>query len=473
MRRQTLKKLTAGFGVPVLLMACNAGVGDSGQSSSALGRPKPIITMPTVGKKSAIKPFGGTANNVTYYGGPVIPNVSVTIVFWGSGATTYQSDLTGFFGAITNSAYLDNLAQYSAGGQTIGRGSLAGTYVDTSAPGGTTIDDSQIASELQNLISAGKVPANGPNNLYFFYFPPGVSITMQGGSSCSSFCGYHSTTTVGGSDAFYAVIPDLTPSSCGGCAISGQTQLQSTTEVSSHEMAEAITDPGIGLDLSDPSFPEAPVGWYNTSQGEVGDICAWQTGTLDGYTVQAEWSNAAGACTITPSGGADGGSSGSSEGGSSGGGSSGGGSGGSGSSGGGSSGGGSAGGSSGGGSTGGASEDAASGASEDATSGATEDSSSGASEDSSSGFSCGSSGASCGSSGFSCGSSGFSCGSSGSSGSCASCASCASCSSCGGCGSCGAAKPERRPHAAAAQGAPASAFDTSGIGAAITAALKR
>ena len=53
---------------------------------------------------------------------------------------------------------------------------------------------------------------------------------------------------------------------------------------SSHELCESVTDPVPGQ------------GWYDDANGEIGDICAWQTKTLDGYTVQLEWSNSAGAC---------------------------------------------------------------------------------------------------------------------------------------------------------------------------------
>ena len=37
-------------------------------------------------------------------------------------------------------------------------------------------------------------------------------------------------------------------------------------------------------------------GWYDDNNGEIGDICAWKTRTLGGYTIQQEWSNKAGAC---------------------------------------------------------------------------------------------------------------------------------------------------------------------------------
>src|SRR6266478_2951720 len=56
------------------------------------------------------------------------------------------------------------------------------------------------------------------------------------------------------------------------------------TVTTSHELCEAITDPIPGQ------------GWYDDNNGEIGDICAWQTRTLGGYTIQLEWSNAANRC---------------------------------------------------------------------------------------------------------------------------------------------------------------------------------
>ena len=37
-------------------------------------------------------------------------------------------------------------------------------------------------------------------------------------------------------------------------------------------------------------------GWYDDANGEIGDICAWTTKTVAGYTVQKEWSNSQRQC---------------------------------------------------------------------------------------------------------------------------------------------------------------------------------
>jgi hypothetical protein len=104
-----------------------------------------------------------------------------------------------------------------------------------------------------------------------------VTVSLGGGSSCTTFCGYHNDIN---GQIFYAVMPYPDCTGCTG-ALSVIDALTSTT---SHELCEAITDPIPGQ------------GWYDDNNGEIGDICAWQTKQLDGYAVQLEWSNQAGRC---------------------------------------------------------------------------------------------------------------------------------------------------------------------------------
>jgi hypothetical protein len=249
--------------------------------------------MPPPSKKlgqAAARPLAAPPNaHLTYNGGPVLSNSKVFTIFWGSNATTYQAQLGDFFTSVGNSSYFDWLSEYDTPSQNIGRASYIGTFIDQSAPSGTTIDDSQIQTELANLVNAGSVPTPDANTLYFFYFPSGITITMQGQASCSAFCGYHGNEMVGSADVRYAVIPDQ---AC--CTNAPQDQLQTTTEVSSHEWAESTTDSDVGTNN---------LAWYDQANGEIGDICAWMPGTVNGYTVQLLWSNANNACIDQSAGG--------------------------------------------------------------------------------------------------------------------------------------------------------------------------
>jgi hypothetical protein len=219
---------------------------------------------------------------LTYRNGPLLSNVQVFTLFWGSAwqeaanspLITHMND---FFDFVLTSKLLDQLAEYNVPGTSIGHGQRIGTIIFTGSEPGKTVTDAAIQKLLQTEISAGTLPANTPNSLYFVFLPPGTQVDQGGAKSCQTFCGYHDATT---ENIFYAVMPYPGCTGCeGGLAIS-----DALTSTSSHELCEAITDPVPGT------------GWYDDANGEIGDICAWKTKTLGSYTVQLEWSNSADAC---------------------------------------------------------------------------------------------------------------------------------------------------------------------------------
>src|SRR5437868_3391062 len=214
---------------------------------------------------------------LTYRGGPLIPNVEVFTIFWGklwgssSASTDLMSKLNTFFIDIVVSPAVDQLTEYSVPGQTIGHGSFIGTKVITlNAPVGS-VTDSVIRAQLKKWISSKTIVKNTANTLYFIYLDPGIVSILGGSRSCQSYCGYHNN--VG--KVYYAVMPYP---SCSGC-LGGLQTFDALTATSSHELCEAITDPD-----------RAP-GWYDDTNGEIGDICAWNFKQMLGYTVQLEWSN--------------------------------------------------------------------------------------------------------------------------------------------------------------------------------------
>ncbi len=228
-----------------------------------------------------MKPAAPSARLV-YNNGPLLTAVQVFTIFWGSAwqqsplSDTAQK-INAFFDYILTISLIDQLAEYSVQGQTIGHGSRVGTVTLTTSDPGTTVDDSAIQQMLNNNIASNSAfPQPTANTLYFVYMPSGVTVTAGGSSSCSSFCGYHDAIN---SQVYYAVMPYP---DCSGCSASLAPFDALTT--SSHELCEAITDPVPGQ------------GWYDQTNGEIGDICAWQTRTVGNYTVQQEWSNSANSC---------------------------------------------------------------------------------------------------------------------------------------------------------------------------------
>nr|MDP9122294.1 hypothetical protein [Acidobacteriota bacterium] len=257
--------------------------GDAGMPAS-----QPIRIVPMIGAvpaAAAALPAGVTPQ-LTYNNGPLLANVQVFTLFWGSfwaqgDAATLAGQINDFFTFIVTSPLIDQLAEYQVPAFPIGQGTFAGTLTVTDQDPAGQVTDQDIQTFLQQQIDGGTVPAVNPNLLYFVYVPQGVTVSLMGSLSCSSFCGYHDA--IGG-NVFYAVMPYL---DCPGCQI-GNSILDGMTAVSSHELCEAITDPIPGQ------------GWYwfsdPANQGEIGDICAGTTKMVGPYTVQQEWSNAAAQC---------------------------------------------------------------------------------------------------------------------------------------------------------------------------------
>src|SRR5215469_11868108 len=224
----------------------------------------------------------------------------------------FYGDLTG-----VNSGYTTLLSQYdtpASGGtnQTIGNGTFDGLFqiVPSAGNNGSTITDAQIQSELLAQITAGHLPApvldaaGNVNTLYMIFFPPGVTITQGGESSCQpgGFCAYHGTTsnTFNSNNLLYGVMPDMQSGLCstGGCGSAGV--FGNYTSVTSHELTEAITDADVGIAID---FAP-PLAWYDMVNGEIGDICNAQQGTYvangTSYTIQLEFSNSANNCVLPP-----------------------------------------------------------------------------------------------------------------------------------------------------------------------------
>ncbi len=153
--------------------------------------------------------------------------------------------------------------------------------VEARAAGTKVVQDADLQKLLADSISAGSLPHPDSETLFVMFLPDGVTVQLGQDASCQTFCGYHSNFNLSdGADVFYAVLPFP---SCSGC-LGGLSALDSLTSVTSHEIDEATTDPIPGQ------------GWYDDQNGEIGDICAWQTRQDGSYTVQLEWSNQHGSC---------------------------------------------------------------------------------------------------------------------------------------------------------------------------------
>jgi hypothetical protein len=319
MTPQPLRSLSA-LALLSLAAACAQPAGDQGlYDGDSAGKPLVAVTAkaPKVPGSMALRgsvPMKGTLKNgaptgafLTYRGGNIVENATYVNVFWGAYWTSgtglaerqYQN---AYMTAVAPSAeFASVLTQYTgAGGKTIHTASFQGEKLVSGEPGGTSkkIDDSAIGPAIDSWIAAGLVPAPTINTVYQIYFPKGVSITLGTDASCTTFCGYHSTVrTTRGSGGLVRYISMPHPD-CSGCQFAS-TVNDSLSVVSTHEMAELQTDPDVGLATG---TGDGVLGWYDDANGEIGDICASDpNGTIKGYAVQSEWSNADKACKVTTS----------------------------------------------------------------------------------------------------------------------------------------------------------------------------
>ncbi len=222
------------------------------------------------------------AAQLVYNNGPLISQAQVFTIFWGTAWLQSSQDpliaqINTFFDFILTSALIDQLAEYSVTQYPIKHGKRIGTLTLTNPDVAGKVDDSAIQKMIEQQIAAGTLPKSNSNPIYFVFLPSGVTVTQGGSASCKVFCGYHDATA---NQVFYAVMPFP---DCSGCS-ANLSSFDALTVTASHELCEAITDPIPGQ------------GWYDNQNGEIGDICPWQTKKIGQYTVQKEWSNKAGAC---------------------------------------------------------------------------------------------------------------------------------------------------------------------------------
>jgi len=249
------------------------------------------------------------ASDVKYFGGRVISNVKIVEISWGASVdSTYMTNLQGFYTAIVKSPFIDWMTEYDTIGLTgfadlkpgsnqhIGRGSFVSNVVITPTNKSTSLTDDDIQKELAAQLAANKLPApaldSGGNvdSLYMVDFPQGVSITLVGLQSCSSYGAYHGTFTYQNLSVPYGVHPY--------CGYS----LGVSYIIHSHELAEAITDTEVGLvEYNTTNLCARPLAWTTIAQTawasqETADMCQGTNETVAGYPVQKVWSNYAQGC---------------------------------------------------------------------------------------------------------------------------------------------------------------------------------
>jgi len=240
---------------------------------------------------------GGSNNGIFYHGGPVMTSdVNIYYIWYGdwsgNSATTILTDLANNIGG---SPYYNINTTYVDGNNNPVTGNVwyAGATTDPYTYG-TSLSDSQIASVVSDAINNG-LPKDA-NGVYFVL--TSADVTASSGF-CTSYCGWHTHGSLGGTDIKYSFVgnPDRCPSACEYQTVgpNGNAGADGMASIIAHELEEAATDPDLNA-------------WYDRRGYENADKCAWtfgttytvngalanvQLGTRD-YLIQRNWVNAGG-----------------------------------------------------------------------------------------------------------------------------------------------------------------------------------
>ncbi len=257
---------------------------DAAQADATLASPTdalapnaPAPTLGDAGAEAFAPASHGPLPTLPFQGGALLASIEIVTITWSADAL--EASLQAFDAWIPSSAYYTGtLAQYD-----IGPGSRVATW-SIKTPPPASLDSTQIAEFLLQGIAAGSIPPPTANRLYNIYPPPATTVTETVGgqvyAGCTAFQAFHDSIFL---DAGLPLVYALNPR----CQATGMSTLDYTTLASSHEIAEAATDPlGDGWFVTDPTVQAT----YGT---EVGDFCISHPITQEGHVVTALWSNSA------------------------------------------------------------------------------------------------------------------------------------------------------------------------------------
>jgi hypothetical protein len=225
-----------------------------------------------------------TVTSTTDGSGPVLTNVEVAAVFWGSywstspapspSSDTYYQAFTG----LVTGPYMTGLRQYRG----VGPGIMLGKFINDSSDPANGYSDSDVVNMLTSFFqNNANVPApeTGHQRFYAVVTPPGINNGNTGA------IGEHKSFSYNGAAAYYCWVD-----SAGGLTDNSS---DGVVNIFSHELVEACTDP-LGSAIH--------VNGTGVSNDEIGDTCNNEFAIVEmngvNCNVQCYWSAADNACII-------------------------------------------------------------------------------------------------------------------------------------------------------------------------------
>ncbi len=266
--------------------------GDAGTSAPLEAGPRPT---PDASGYACAK--HAPTPEIKYWGGPILTAPEIVTITYASMDPATRKAVEDFSDTCTQTAWWDTTMKgyCDSKGNCIGHGK-AGKHVVLAEPDAQqTYTDSQdpthersIVKFIQDHIDSGDFPAPNDQTLYSIFFPPSVTISLDGTVGCQGFGGYHfagEVTPKGGGTkvlAAYAIMPT--------CNTTGTPDkvAASFIGVASHEYIEAATDAkSVGPDIRNADwgyYMEDPAWGIIWSGQEVGDLCGRAPSTKIGTT---------------------------------------------------------------------------------------------------------------------------------------------------------------------------------------------
>lgn len=273
-------------------------------STAAAARTNVVAAAPAGAAAPAPEPgvCKGCVPPLQYNNGPVMgatSPVTITPIYWAPNGFSfpagyvdfvnrYISDIAAASGAADNTyAILTEYYQSLNGAQTNVKYQLAAgvPIMDTTpypaprpscsikAPYKTCTNKTQIEAELASVLAANNLPAD-LNHLYVLLFPPGTQTKFGKDRSNSAFCGIHQAADTPNGPIIYADEPYITTGCFSGQSPNNNVGADTQVDTLSHEIAEAITDPGAAGSTT----------WIDSTGNEIGDICSYNYGPSLGST---------------------------------------------------------------------------------------------------------------------------------------------------------------------------------------------
>ena len=217
-------------------------------------------------------------------GGPVAVHPKLVAVTFAGDALA--SDLETFAAAYGSSdAWTSQTAEYGVGAATTG----TPVHVKESLP--ASMDNDAIQTWLANKLD-GTHPEFGTataDSVYTIYIPQSTTVVTSFGSTCAPLGGYHTFATL----KTGLMVPFTVVARCHG------DDLDWVTQLTSHELVEAVTDPEVNWNQAF-AFTDDSHAIWGLLHPEVGDMCEWDAVSSStnvkpvglGYQVQRTWSNA-------------------------------------------------------------------------------------------------------------------------------------------------------------------------------------